>query len=207
MRAGLIAVAVALSIVGAAPAMAVTPLADSKTGEPGSNETLATPVGRSGVTVYLSNGSYGQTDLYWKPAPCMWPYQTGECGDVYLDVVTKGPDGANLYSFDAPVRVVLACPDAVCAPVTTRRPYDPWIDYRAYRQAVSLKVNGEYPSTSLAPPCQPRSAGRKARGVIASPAARSLGFCMDVNAFRRRAGALDRVVLFVEDPRFLAISR
>ena len=164
MGAGLIAVAVALSIVGAAPAMAVTPLADSKTGEPGSNETLATPVGRSGVTVYLSNGSYGQTDLYWKPAPCMWPYQTGECGDVYLDVVTKGPDGANLYSFDAPVRVVLACPDAVCAPVTTRRPYDPWIDYRAYRQAVSLKVNGEYPSTSLAPPCQPRSAGRKARG-------------------------------------------
>ena len=30
---------------------------------------------------------------------------------------------------------------------------------------------------------------------------------MDVNAFKRRGGALDRVVLFVEDPRFLAISR
>ena len=66
------------------------PLADSKTGEPGYNETLATPVGRSGVTVYLKNGSYGQTDLYWKPAPCMWPYQTGECGDVYLDGVKAG---------------------------------------------------------------------------------------------------------------------
>jgi hypothetical protein len=86
-------------------------------------------------------------------------------------------------------------------------------DFAAFPIFVSLRqAGGSYSTFQQAPRCVPLPTSDSDPGAlltqvgqIVDPAARSLGFCVDVNAITRAGnsftGALSMPVLFVEDPR------
>jgi hypothetical protein len=188
-------------------AVANGPSADSKIAKPGVPTTLGPiKVGTSTVTVSLPAGAYGRVLLYSKPTKCAYEYQGAKdnCSTVTLDMVSKSKSGKNLYSDKKPVRVVITCTDANCPQVGGS--FNKLAEYRQYPQKVSMKENGAYLPFRLAQPCQPLS-NTTSTGTINTATTKRLGFCMDVNAFSRKGKGLQRTVLFVEDPRFLAVSR
>ena len=130
-----------------------------------------------------------------------------QCSRVTLDLVTKGPDGKNLYSSSAPVVTDFTCEPTVCPPIKAKGAYNPVRDYRAYPLKISLKRNGVYLPERIAPPCQRLKGATGPTGTLGTSLARKRGFCVDVYAFTRVDGVLSRPALFVEDPRFLAMSR
>ena len=84
---------------------------------------------------------------------------------------------------------------------------DPLNDTIAFPLNVSIKVGGVYRPFTTAPPCNAFGGGAPTGQIVLS-AAQILGFCVDVFATSRDAsGTLSRTVLFVEDPKFTAISR
>jgi hypothetical protein len=163
-------------------------------------------VGTSTVEGRLSQGAYGEVALYWTPSKCRFASQRGRrCATVHFDLETKGADGSNLYSPAVPVVTIFTCTKKSCPPVRGSRHYRPFRDYRRYPLVVSMRTAAGYSRPLIAPPCQPkRSPGT---GVLATAKSVSLGFCADVRAYRRVHGVLYRTALFVQDPRFLAVSR
>lgn len=165
-------------------------------------------VGRSTVTVKLPKGAYGTVKVFSETSTCLFPNQKGACAIVTIDLVTKGPDGKNLYSSRVPVNVPITCTRVSCPPVAKAKGrYNPVADFRAYPLVLEMKINGVYRPPLEAPPCQRLTDKRKRTGVIGTKEARARGFCLDVFAFKRTKAGLARTLLFVEDPRLLTISR
>ena len=85
---------------------------------------------------------------------------------------------------------------------------DPLNDAVTYPLSVSIKQGGVYLPFTPAPPCTDIPAIGTPTGRLASVTAQTLGFCFDIYATSRDASnTLSRTILFVEDPKFTAISR
>jgi hypothetical protein len=168
-------------------------------------------------TANLAQGAL--SNVYFGQRPC--PATDATC-TTGTEVELAG-DFGNLYSNDAPAKVVLVCGPSEC-PYPTTPPsgaYDanylctsscagnggPYnkrvvnIDFAAYPAFVQLKGATSF---GQAPRCVPVS-DLTTTGRITSPAAKATGYCVDVNAITRTGNAfggdLVRPILFVEDPR------
>lgn len=164
----------------------------------------------SGVELDLAgNFKNGSSPLYsfTNPGSLAWTCTTG-CDAKDADVEGSDPDYTWNYYCQAAFYHGNTCQSGSSA-FGEREVEEDFQDFPVY---VSLKQpNGTYGTFTRAPRCVPLPASYAdlssltTTGQIVDPAARTAGFCVDVNAITRApnsfTGALSIPVLFVEDPK------